>query len=105
MMQRLSRLSLMLGLTGLIAACGGGAEQAVKDFEALNNEACACTEKACADGAFTKLSGLIDKHATTRTSREADSETLAYWFKGAANCLIERGVSREQILALIARIE
>ena len=104
MVEIVRRSAGTLFLTCLVA-CGGGAEEAIKDFEALNQEACACKDKSCADAAFAKLSGLFDKHTNARTSRESDAETLAYWFKGATACMIEQGVDRLQILNLLAELE
>lgn len=100
MLSTIRHRAAALTVTLALGACGGGAEEAIKDFEALNKKACACTDKACADAAFEELRALADRHKNATSHREADVEKLTYWLEGAAKCLVAKGVTLEQLQAL-----
>jgi hypothetical protein len=56
-------------LVSLFAAGCGGAE-AVKDFEALAEKACACKDSECYTKVSGDMTGLMEKHKSTAGSEE-----------------------------------
>ena len=57
-------LAMVLGLS----ACGGKADDALKELSALKNEMCACKDKACAEKVTEKMMKMGEKHKDTKAT-------------------------------------
>ena len=80
-MKHLKMIGLSLALS-LAAACGGGGD--VGALEKLKEEACACTDKPCAQAVNKKLD---DKLAKMKEPSKEDADKVAQLMVGAGLCI------------------
>ena len=75
-------IALTFTLVVSIAACGGNKD--IEEIRKLKDEACACTDKACADAVNKKLDAKIE---SMKEPSKEDVDTVTQLMAGAGLCI------------------
>ncbi len=78
-----TRMTIISLVMSLVAACGGDVAS-LSDLENLKKEACACTDKACADKVEKKANGMLSDEAIKKHGEKGIN--LAF---GVAMCIAQ----------------
>jgi hypothetical protein len=88
---------LSLGVASFVlvgTACGG---KEAKEAESLAKEACACTDNACAKGAFVKFEKWIAKNKKKKVSKK-NAKKVGEASKKITECLMKQGIKPGEIM-------
>lgn len=85
-MTKLKLIGTLFGVSMLFAACGG---DTMKELESLKKEACACTDKACADKVAKKFESKTKDMKDP--SSEADKKKAVELVFETMGCLAKHG--------------
>jgi hypothetical protein len=105
MKKTVRNVMLVLGLGAFLAfgasACGG---KEAKKAEALAKEACACKDKACAEGVLGKFKEFMIKNKDKKVSKK-NAERAGKAAKKMTECMIKAGVERKTIAKTMMDIQ
>ena len=87
--------AIMLCLLVAAAGCGAGSD-AVSKVAAVEKQACACTDRACADEALVEFKRVFEEVRHEKVSKE-NSQKLKESAEQITRCLLKQGVPANKI--------